>query len=236
MNFELKTLSLVAASKTSADTLIVLVDDKFQPGKDPVSKLIEAALAAKDLTHKAGKTLAAYRVAGISAPRICLVAVGDGHVAQIKTGLSAALPTLKSTGIARLAICWAGPTAAACVQAAVLAVSEGTYVYGGTQSKPALRKLNQVTLGLPSLTAGHQSSFATAVAMVQGIELAKEWACTEPNGGSVDILDLHLAAADLLRQRGLHEGIEIAIKHIAWCPRRDPGAQVLDQLIGLQNV
>jgi leucyl aminopeptidase len=112
MNFELKTLSLVAASKTSADTLIVLVDDKFQPGKDPVSKLIEAALAAKDLTHKAGKTLAAYRVAGISAPRICLVAVGDGHVAQIKTGLSAALPTLKSTGIARLLLlvfrplCW----------------------------------------------------------------------------------------------------------------------------------
>ena len=188
MNFELKTLSLVAASKTSADTLIVLVDDKFQPGKDPVSKLIEAALAAKDLTHKAGKTLAAYRVAGISAPRICLVAVGDGHVAQIKTGLSAALPTLKSAGIARLAICWAGPTAAACVQAAVLAVSEGPYVYGGTQSKPALRKLNQVTLGLPSLNAGHQSSFATAVAMVQGIELAKEWANRPANHATPTML------------------------------------------------
>ncbi len=40
MNFELKTLSLAAAAKTSTDTLIVLISEQFQAGKGPLSALI----------------------------------------------------------------------------------------------------------------------------------------------------------------------------------------------------
>jgi hypothetical protein len=45
MNFELKTLSLAAAAKTPTETLIVLISEHFQAGKDPLSALIEKAIS-----------------------------------------------------------------------------------------------------------------------------------------------------------------------------------------------
>src|SRR5690242_1842803 len=45
-----------------------------------------------------------------------------------------------------------------------------------------------------------------------------------------------LGAERLLRQRSLHEVIEIAVEHRACIRGRDAGTQVLDHLIGLQDV
>ena len=50
MNFELKTLSFASAAKTSTDTLIVLISEHFQAGKDPLSALIVKAIQAKDFS------------------------------------------------------------------------------------------------------------------------------------------------------------------------------------------
>ena len=52
MNFELKTLSLAAAAKSSTDTLIVLISKHFKAGNDPLSDLIDKAIKAKDLSGK----------------------------------------------------------------------------------------------------------------------------------------------------------------------------------------
>src|SRR5690242_8819602 len=51
------------------------------------------------------------------------------------------------------------------------------------------------------------------------------------------VLDFGRAAAEgLLRQRRLHEFVEIAVEHRAGIGSRDAGAQVLDHLVGLQHV
>ena len=70
MNFELKALSLAAASKLRTDTLIVLISDQFQAGKDPLSALISKAMKAKDFSSKSGQMLQAYASPGISASKV----------------------------------------------------------------------------------------------------------------------------------------------------------------------
>jgi leucyl aminopeptidase len=79
MNFELKTLSLPAAAKTTTDTLIVLISEHFQAGKDPLSALIAKATQAKDFSAKAGKSLQTYSLPGISASKTILLGVGRGQ-------------------------------------------------------------------------------------------------------------------------------------------------------------
>src|SRR5438874_699341 len=50
------------------------------------------------------------------------------------------------------------------------------------------------------------------------------------------ILDLDRFAGHPLRQSGGHEPVEIAVEHVAGAGRSHAGAQVFDQLIGLQHV
>src|SRR3954469_17521370 len=50
------------------------------------------------------------------------------------------------------------------------------------------------------------------------------------------ILDLYGFAGHPLRQRRSHEAVEIAVEHVAGAGRHDAGAQVLHQLIRLQNI
>jgi leucyl aminopeptidase len=130
MNFELKTLTLAAAAKTNTDTLIVLISEHFQAGKDPVSELIQKAIRAKDFSAKAGKSLQAYAVAGVAAAKIILVGVGEGKPSDVKSGVMGAMAILKATESSKVLLAFAGATNAAQLHAAVLAVAEGTYVYG----------------------------------------------------------------------------------------------------------
>jgi leucyl aminopeptidase len=55
MDFELKTLDPAGAAGEKCDLLLVLVTEGFPAGKDPVSRLVAAALAAGELETKAGK-------------------------------------------------------------------------------------------------------------------------------------------------------------------------------------
>ncbi len=188
MNFELKTLSLAAAAKTSTDTLIVLISEQFQAGKDPLSALISKATQAKDFSSKAGKTLQAYGLAGVSAAKIILVGIGEGKPSDLKSGLTGAISTLKAAETSKAAVVFAGSVTSAQLHAAVLAVADGTYVYGTTHSKPKLRKLTQVTLGVVSATVALKEAFTSSVAMVQGIEFAKEWANRPANHATPTML------------------------------------------------
>src|SRR5436190_21595299 len=53
----------------------------------------------------------------------------------------------------------------------------------------------------------------------------------------LDVLYLgRFLAENLLSQRRFHELIEIPIEHAAGVRGRDSGAQILDHLVGLQNV
>ena len=201
MNFELKTLSLASAAKTSTDTLIVLISEHFQTSKDPLSALIAKAIQAKDFSPKTGKSLQAYTVAGVSAAKIILLGVGEGQPKDIKSAVTGIMSTLKSAECPKAVLAFAGGANASQLHAAVLAVADGTYVYGTTHSKPKTRKLAQITMGVESATNALKDAFASSVAMVQGIEFAKEWANRPANHATPTLLGK--AAQSLAKSSGI---------------------------------
>lgn len=188
MNFELKTLSLAAAAKTSTDTLIVLISKHFQAGKEPLSLLIDKAIKAKDLNHKAGQALHAYAHAGVSASKILLVSTGSGTPAEVKTAMATAAGALKAASTAKALIVFAESVSAQSLRAALLALADNTYVYTATKSKPVHRHLSQVQWGVTDADADLKSAFAAGVATIQGIEFAKEWANRPANHATPTML------------------------------------------------
>ncbi len=188
MNFELKTLSLAAASKLQLDTLIVLISDQFQAGKDPLSTLISKAMKAKDFSSKSGQMLQAYASPGISAGKVVFLGIGNGAPQDIKSAVSALIPSLKSNDTQELCLVSTDSGKAPSIQSLLVALADGTYVYSTTKSKPLSRSLRQVTLGLPSTTTALESAFKTTVAMIRGIELAKEWANRPANHATPTML------------------------------------------------
>jgi leucyl aminopeptidase len=109
--------------------------------------------------------------------------------------------SLKSAETAKAVLAFAGPVNGAQLHAAILAVAESTYVYGATYSKPKLRKLTQVTLGVESSNQALKDAFSSSVAMVQGIELAKEWANRPANHATPTMLGK--AAQGLAKTAGI---------------------------------
>ncbi|MEY4125421.1 MAG: Cytosol aminopeptidase, partial [Pseudomonadota bacterium] len=188
MNFELKTLSLAAAAKSPADVLIVLISDHFQAAKDPLSLLIEKAMKAKDFSSKKGKVLHAYGAAGISASKVVFLGVGAALAADMKSAMSGLTASLKTAETKKLTVVSPEPLSAQALQALLLALADGTYVYGTTKSKPNTRSLSQVSLGLPSVNLSLQNGLKATVGMIQGIEFAKEWANRPANHATPTML------------------------------------------------
>jgi len=188
MNFDLKTLSLAAAAKSPSEVLIVLISDLFQAGKDPLSSLIEKALKAKDFSSKTGKVLQAYAAPGVSASKVVFLGVGAAKALDVKSAMAGLTASLRASETKKLTVVSAEPVSAQGLQALMLALAESTYVYGTTKSKPTLRSLSQVSLGLPKVNLELQNAFKATVGMVQGIEFAKEWANRPANHATPTML------------------------------------------------
>ena len=176
MNFELKTLSLAAAAKSSSEVLIVLISDHFQAAKDPLSLLIEKAIKAKDFSSKTGKVLHAYAAPGVSATKLVFLGVGAAKAVDMRSAMTGLTASLKAAETKKLTVVSPESLSASSLQALLVALAEGSYVYGTTKSKPATRALTQVSLGLPSVNLSLQNALKATVGMIQGIEFAKEWA------------------------------------------------------------
>ena len=188
MNFELKTLSLASAAKSSTGTLIVLISKQFKAGNDPLSLLIAGAIKAKDFNFKVGQTLQAYNVPGITAAKVILVGTGEGLAAEVKSAIQGVASHLKAASASQALILFAGSADVQSLRVAVLGVAEGTYAYGTTKSKASERQLIRAQFGLETLSAAHKESFNATVAMVQGIEFAKEWANRPANHATPTML------------------------------------------------
>ena len=180
MDFDLKTLSLAECATQKCDVLLVPVTDGFRPGKDPLSRLIAGALAAKDLETKPGKLLQCYRTEGVAATRVLLAGAGDGSGKRIQAAVMAAGGVLRGSGARRLVICMPAGAGDDAVRAAVCATAETSYVYVATKSKPEGRELQRVTLAVED-AAGMKAAFGRARAAAEGIELARELANLPPN-------------------------------------------------------
>ena len=177
MDFELKTLTLAGICSEKCDVLIALIPNDFKPGLDPLSAIAAHALQSGDFESKPGRLLGAYRLEGLVASRVVLVGTGDGSPKNVKTAVTAALGTLKGSNaqVAALYLGAVGSKSAEVVRTAVVACGDASYAYSTTKSKNTPEKLKRVVVGVND--ASHdKSEFLRAIAVVKGLDLAKEWA------------------------------------------------------------
>ncbi len=187
MNFELKTLGWAGAASEKCDAMVALVGDGFKPGKDALSQFAAHAIKAADLQTKAGKWLSAYRAEGVGCTRLVLAGAADGTAKSVRQAVAAAVASIKGGAAKNLVIAFQQAPAKGAVRAAVLAAAEASYVYTTTQSNPEARKLQRVTIAVPSAQPV-QAEFELAQAAVVGVELAKEWANRPSNHATPTLL------------------------------------------------
>ena len=161
----------------------------FAAAGDALSTLGALALKSGDLDAKPGKLLSAYRVPGVLANRVLLVGAGDASPKNIRTAFHAAIGALKSSN-ARHAVVCLGALAnlqPESVRAAVVACAESAYAYSTTKSKPVAPALERLTMAVDGLDNA-QAEFDKALALVKGLELAKEWANRPANHATPTLL------------------------------------------------
>ncbi len=211
MNFDLKTLELAAAASEKCDLLIVLLPEGFKPGKDALSALAALALKNGDLTTKAGKHLQLYQVPAVAARRVVLVGLGDGSARATRQALQALGGAIKAPQTKRVVLCFAGAAPAASVSAAVQAVADVSYVYTTTKTKVEARSLSRCVVGVPD-AASARDGFDSGVALVAGVEFAREWGNRPANHATPSLLaDAAKTLAKLPRiQCKVHGPAEVA--------------------------
>eukprot|EP01034_Spumella_vulgaris_P039599 gene39599-48925_t len=187
MNFDLKTLELAAAASEKCDLLIVLLPEGFKPGKDALSALAALALKNGDLATKAGKHLQLYQVPAVAARRVVLVGQGDGSARATRQALQAVGGAVKAPQTKRVVLCFAGAVQAASVSAAVQAVAEVSYVYTTTKTKVEARSLSRCVVGVPT-APDVREDFDAGVALVAGVEFAREWGNRPANHATPTLL------------------------------------------------
>ena len=173
MDFELKTLPPAEAARFKCDALVVLVTDDARAGTDPLSRIASQARKEGHLDTKAGKLLQAWRAEGVAAARLVFAGAGDGKPRRVQSAVQAAVGSLKSKAIRRIAICLPSADEAA-VRAAVSAVAEASYVYTATKPKAEGRELDRITVLVPEAGAATKAAFDIARGTAAGIEFARE--------------------------------------------------------------
>lgn len=187
MNFELLPLSLASAANQKTDALIVLVATGSTAGADGLSQFIAHTQQSGDWAPQAGKLLNLYRSSHSNAPYLVLAGVGDGSAKPVRNAVVAALGSLKTAAPKKVLVCFAQDATPAAVRAAVHASADASYVYTTTKPQATARGLTQVRIGAPNSSELY-SAFERAVAITQGVELAKEWANRPPNHATPTLL------------------------------------------------
>ena len=187
MNFELKPLSLVEAASEKCDVLLILLADGYKPAKDGFSAFVARAIKDGDAQTKAGKLLPLYKHPMTQATRVVLVGVGDGSAKQVRTGVIAAMASVKSETLKKLVLVFPNAATAPSVRSVVSALADASYSYNTTKSKAEESALRDVLLAA-SNASEVQATFERAVAVVDGVDLAKEWANRPANHATPTLL------------------------------------------------
>ena len=211
MNFDLKTLELATAASEKCDLLVVLLPDGYKPGKDALSALAALAIKNGDLSTKAGKQLQLYQVPAVAARRVVLVGHGDGSARATRQAVQAVGGAIKAAQTKRLVLCFGGKASPGAVSAGVQAVAEASYVYVTTKSKAEARSLSRCVVGVQDAPAARED-FDAGVALVAGIEFAREWGNRPANHATPSLLaDAARTLAKLPRiQCKVHGPAEVA--------------------------
>ncbi|MFM7001811.1 MAG: leucyl aminopeptidase [Limnohabitans sp.] len=191
MNFEIQKRALSRVIRDDLDALIVFWPAQKEANateKDPVSILVQQAVHKGDFELKAGAVLTLYGHVGIKARHVVVACVGENTPAQIRSAASAAWTTLKTAKVKHLGVHAAGDWSAQSLQTAAAALSDASYSYTTTLSKPAPRTLKQVSFSAAEVTAAHKMAMGQAQALTAGVELAKEWANRPANHATPTLL------------------------------------------------
>ena len=193
MNFELKALTHLQAEKAVLDALLVLVPEisipsTGEPSDSVLAALIAQAQSAGDLDPAVSKSLQAYRVAGVKAPRIVLLSAGDGSASAVRRAVTAGMGLLKDSKAkkAGLLLSLLAPSAGQ-VRAAVAASADALYTFTTTKPTAKATNLQSVLVGVVDDKAA-RSEFAMAQATATGVAFAKEWANRPANHATPTLL------------------------------------------------
>ncbi|RLJ40205.1 leucyl aminopeptidase [Acidovorax sp. 106] len=174
MNFDLKKLDLDAAASEKCDLLAVLVTEEFKAGKDPLSALAGQAIKQGDFSAKLGKVLQCYNAPAAVARRVVLLGAGDGSARAVRQAVLSLSSLLKGPQVKRMAVVSSVALSGPAVSSLVQAVAEASYVYTTTKSKAEARALVRCVVGVFDVTKV-RSEFDEGVALVAGVEFAREW-------------------------------------------------------------
>ncbi len=205
MKFDIRQTTLTQAAQGAHDALVVLWPDAASED-GALADWIGKARRQQDFKTSPGSVLQSYGMDGVKPRHLVVVACGQGQPREIRKALRAAVNALQSAQVRSLSIHCAWPEMpASAVRSMVTELADASYVYGHTLSKPQPRQLARVVIGLPVLSAQHKATLQQAQALVQGIELAKEWANRPANHATPN----HLAQA--ARALAKHPGVRCKV-------------------------
>lgn len=187
MNFELQVFDPAAITNEKCDVSLVLVTNAFQPGKDALSVLIAKALKSGDFVAKTGQILDMYRPMGFAVTRLVLIHVLDGAPIDVRKGIAAAMSVVHSAKPRRIVLNFLQQPEQQTLRVAVTAAADVSYVY--TTSKPDQkgRSIQMFVVAVPD-DQSLRRSFSRAVAVVHGVEFAKEWGNRPSNRATPTLL------------------------------------------------
>lgn len=191
MNFEIQKRALSRVIRDDLDALIVFWPSHGTDANsdaDPLSALVLQAVQKGDFEDKAGALLNLYGHSGIKARTTVVVHTADSQAAQIRTAVTAAWSALKSAKVKKLGLHMPGHWSSASLQLVTQTLSELSYSYITTLSKPEPRTLKHLVFSAESVSAEQQHALRQAQALCGGIELAKEWANRPANHATPTLL------------------------------------------------
>ncbi len=183
MDFEFKALTAGGLGAVSADGLLIVVGGTAVPRAldKPMAALLDDAVTQGDFEFKANRCLYIHRPAGVKAQRVVFVAAVDASAKAFKAALVAGLATLKTAGVAELAVACVGFDAAldeSHARALAQAAGDALYVYRHTKpSAPPALRLNKFVLWGPAVSrAVLAKGLQRGQAIAAGVRLARECA------------------------------------------------------------
>ena len=201
MKFEIRQTTLTQAAQGAHDALVVLwPDDVREDGT--LADWIGKARRQEDFKTVPGSVLQSYGMPGVKPRHLLVVACGKGQPREVRKALRAAWNALQSAQVKSLSVYCAGQgMPSPIVRSIATELADASYAYAHTLSKPQPRKLAKVVIGMAKVTEAHHAALQQAHALVQGIELAKEWANRPANHATPS--HLAQAARALAKHRGM---------------------------------
>ena len=191
MNFEIQKRALSRVIRDDLDALIVFWPAPaavLESDPNPLTALLKQAVQNGDFDDKPGALLNLYGHPGIK-PRITLVVnSASNQPAQLRKAVMLAWAALKPAKVKKLGIHMPGHWSDASLQTVAQTVSEASYVYTTTLSKPVHRTLKHLVFSSETVLAEHQRALTRSKALCAGIELAKEWANRPANHATPSLL------------------------------------------------